>query len=157
MEDLEFFLKSRPWLVPVVACLKSEELRARDIALELGTSARVVKRALLALARLGLVERIGEGKYRLAEGARERVERALAELNTIRQGRLFVVDLGAEYAVLKPRRRYVRTRRIGKEVVEIVSRAREDLPPCQLAAELGVGAREVALARRVARLLGGRR
>lgn len=151
--DLESLLKSRPWLVPIAACLKSGELRARDIALELGTSASVVKKGLLALVRSGLVERIGEGRYRLAEGARGQVERALERLSTIRQGRLFVIDLGGEYAVLKPRRRYIRTRRVRKEVVEKVSRMSGDVPPHRLAAELGIGTRETALARRVARLL----
>ena len=143
------------WLLPFIHALSElGEASASSLARRLSTRSVVAKTALYALRRAGLVERVAEGRYRLAEGADEEY-RGLLRL-VYSDGRRFLWYTGAHYIYARVSRSRVSAWTLPAYLVERVVEEYRRSParPSELGARLGLHGRTVSRALLAARLAG---
>ena len=145
----------RVWLLPFIHEMLGGPVSVRTLAERLGTSTRVAKTAIYALRRLGLVERVSEGVYRLREGVGEEY-RGLFEM-VVRRGGVYLAYTGSHYIYVRVSRRRASGWVLPGYLVERVAAAYMEAPgarPSEIGRRLGMGGRSVSRALRVARLAG---
>ncbi len=145
----------RVWLLPFIHEMLDGPVSAGVLAERLGTSTRVAKTALYALRRLGLVERVSEGVYRLREGVADEYREAFERV--VRRGGVYLAYTGSHYVYVKVSRRRASGWVLPRYLVERVVEAYLEEPgarPSEIGRRLGVGGRSVSRALRVARLAG---
>ncbi len=145
------------WLLPFIHVLVEKgEASISEIAGALGVRNVVVKSAVYALRRMGLVEKVeGEPvRFRLVEGVAEEY-RSLVKRAVLSGDYACVIGGHYIYAGLKRSRvsAWVLPAYIVEKVVE-AHRAEPGLRPAELGERLGLHGRTVSRALRVARLLG---